>query len=184
MNVRGFAIVATGEPGGWQLGYSNRYTHFARDREEAEDMLDEVGDEHPEMRVVHATLTIHDGWDDEYQDSIDQDARRLSSLVWEAARSTLGREPYGGGCRTFYTPAQWARRGEEYGTNSRLVIVHDGGDFADLLNPAYESHALREAFHERLRELIPGLLIEPCTSWYAALYINLPDEVPCPENPT
>ena len=29
-----------------------------------------------------------------------------------------------GGCRTFYSPVEWAKRGEDYGKKSHLIIVY------------------------------------------------------------
>ena len=39
-----------------------------------------------------------------------------------------------GGCRAFYTPKEWADRGEPYGEGAVLIVVHDGGD----LGPMFE----------------------------------------------
>ena len=74
----------------------------------------------------------------------------------------------------FYTPAQWAARHEEYGLDSKLIIVHDGPPLAPYFNPAYECyHALRD-----MREAIEatGHYVEQCTCWYSAIY-NYPTPV-------
>ncbi|MEB3023005.1 MULTISPECIES: hypothetical protein [Mycolicibacter] len=76
---------------------------------------------------------------------------------------------YHGGGGRFYSPAQWHDRGEEYGTNSLLVITHDGGDHAPAFNLDYGHHTL----HEELQKLLTdkhGVFIEACTSWYSAVY--------------
>lgn len=75
---------------------------------------------------------------------------------------------YTGGCRVFYTPAEWAERQEEYGTSSLLIVVHDGGDHASFFSWDYERHAHIEAVDDRLEPL--GLYAEQCTGWYSAIY--------------
>jgi len=75
-----------------------------------------------------------------------------------------------GGCRSFYSPAEWLDRGEQYGTISELVVVYDGGDLAgffslDASYPTYKSHTLMS---EALAA--EGLYCEECTCWYAAIY--------------
>lgn len=111
-----------------------------------------------------------DGWGDTKLEDIDATSLNLSAAVWCAAREALGREPDGCGCVTFYTPKQWAARGEDYGRQSDLIIVHDGGDFAPLLNPVYERFELSDKFDEALRETLgQQILLEPCTGWYTSL---------------
>lgn len=73
-----------------------------------------------------------------------------------------------GGCRAFYSPDEWSDRGEDYGTGSVLVVVHDGGDHAAFFNYAYEQPGLMEKVQEALRPL--GLYVEQCTGWYSAVY--------------
>lgn len=74
---------------------------------------------------------------------------------------------HGGGGR-FYTPAEWAARGESWGKESLLVVTHDGGDHAPCFNPDYECPNLREAFRAALHDA--GVWSEQCTSWYTAIY--------------
>ena len=74
----------------------------------------------------------------------------------------------GGGCRAFYSPKEWAARGETYGHNSELVVVHDGGDLAPFFNYDYERYELTEEMHNALKKR--GLYAEPCTCWYTAIY--------------
>lgn len=100
----------------------------------------------------------------------DEEQIRLSQAVLDAAVEAIGEPPYTGGCTTFYTPQKWKERKEEYGTTSQLIVVHDGGDFAPLLNLDYEAYALHDKFSEALRRRLPNYILEPCTCWYAALY--------------
>jgi len=72
---------------------------------------------------------------------------------------------YTGGCKTFYSPAEWRARGEEYGRNAHLIIVYDGG--------AVRHAATIEGRHnEGLIDALAaiGLFVEECTCWYAAVY--------------
>ncbi len=89
-----------------------------------------------------------------------------------------------GGCKAFYSPAEWAEREESYGLTSHLVVVYDGGDMrpAFSMDAAYDldcavyretgkqrqPYALYEGMQEKLREA--GLYFEECTRWYAAVY--------------
>jgi hypothetical protein len=75
---------------------------------------------------------------------------------------------YHGGGGKFYSPQQWSDRGEEYGTQSLLVITHDGGDHAGAFNLDYEQYELHEQLQDRLRK--HGLFMEGCTCWYTAVY--------------
>lgn len=76
--------------------------------------------------------------------------------------------PSGGGCRAFYTPKEWKDRGEEYGLDAVLIVVHDGGDAARFFNMDYEQYAAVERMNERLATL--GLYAGQCTCWYSAVY--------------
>jgi hypothetical protein len=73
-----------------------------------------------------------------------------------------------GGCKAFYSPEEWKERGEDYGTNSKLVIVHDGGSLASVFNLDYEQYELNESMNQEL--IRHGLFVEQCTSWYSAVY--------------
>ena len=75
---------------------------------------------------------------------------------------------YTGGCKAFYSPQEWAERGESYGTNSHLVVVHDGGDLARIFNIDYGSYILNEDMNNMLAK--SGMFAEACTTWYTAIY--------------
>jgi len=70
-----------------------------------------------------------------------------------------------GGCRVFYSPKEWAARGERYGCKSKLVVVYDGGEFGDICK-------FDGPFYEELlaSPMMKGLFIEECTGWYSAVY--------------
>lgn len=78
--------------------------------------------------------------------------------------------PSGGGCRAFYTPAEWKERGEEYGLKAELIVVHDGGDLAPFFNMDYEAYEAEETMVKYLA--VEGLYSEACTCWYTAIYKN------------
>ena len=75
---------------------------------------------------------------------------------------------YSGGCKSFYSPEEWQDRGEQYGLQSKLIVVHDGGDLAPIFNLDYERYNLHDEMQSKLAEA--GLFAEACTSWYTAIY--------------
>lgn len=75
-----------------------------------------------------------------------------------------------GGCKAFYSPAEWKARGERYGLGSELIIVYDGGDHGrffshDLDFPKY---TCLTRMVEALKKV--GVYSEECTGWYAAIH--------------
>lgn len=75
-----------------------------------------------------------------------------------------------GGCKAFYSPKEWKERGEDWGIDSELVIVHDGGDHARAFSWDYEDYKTIEGVVEILKPL--ELFPEQCTCWYSAIYKN------------
>ena len=89
-----------------------------------------------------------------------------------------------GGCKAFYSPAEWAAREESYGTKSHLVVVYDGGAARPVfsMDAAYDldcaiysetgktrkPYSLYEGMQDKLREA--GLYFEECTGYYSAIY--------------
>ena len=73
-----------------------------------------------------------------------------------------------GGCKAFYSPDEWADRGEQYGLKSELVLVHDGGDLAAICNLDYERYPLHDGLQADLQAA--GFFMEGCTCWYSAIY--------------
>ena len=96
------------------------------------------------------------------------EAGRLAVYIQQELAHLLGGKLYDGGCRTFYSPEEWAARGESYGRDSCLIVVHDGGDYAHAFNYAYGSMTLRESMREALGA--EGYYAEACTGWYTAIY--------------
>jgi hypothetical protein len=73
-----------------------------------------------------------------------------------------------GGCTPFYSPVEWKAKGEEYGLNSRLIVVYDGGDLRHFFSYQSEATSLVQRMSEALNEA--GYWAEPCTVWYSAIY--------------
>ena len=73
-----------------------------------------------------------------------------------------------GGCRLFYSPAEWRERGESYCGNSELVIVYDGAEAKYALS----LDGLRYDIHELLRSELGDvdLFTEEGTHWYSGVY--------------
>ena len=92
------------------------------------------------------------------------DAIKIANVI----KLIMGEGASGGGCKAFYTPKQWAERGESYGQQSALIVVHDGGDLAPYCNYNYECYRLIEKMDAALKEI--GYYLESCTCWYSAVY--------------
>jgi hypothetical protein len=75
---------------------------------------------------------------------------------------------HSGGCKVFYSPTEWKERGEEYGINSELIVVHDGGNHARAFSWIYEDYKCMEELQKVLNPL--EVFAEQCTGWYSAIY--------------
>ena len=100
----------------------------------------------------------------------------LSKLGEKAAKAIVKKvkelDPYasGGGCTAFYSPQEWKDRGEEWGCNSELIVVYDGGDLAPYFNGDDDAYELRKIMVEELDEL--GVYTEECTCWYSSIHLQ------------
>lgn len=92
--------------------------------------------------------------------------KKLEQLIIDTAKLSLG--DVDTKYRNFYSPAEWRARGERYGLQSELIVVHDGGDLASFFNPDYMCWNLQTTMNEALEKA--GYYAEPCTSWYTAIY--------------
>ena len=97
-------------------------------------------------------------------------AEKIARIVKQAAENALGREIEVGYPRfpDFYSPERWRERGEEFGRNAELIIVHDGGDYAPLLNLGYCCYELFDKMIEEMDKT--EYWTEQCTCWYTAVY--------------
>jgi hypothetical protein len=83
---------------------------------------------------------------------------------------------YTGGCGAFMDPKEWKERGGEYGTESVLVIFHEGSEVGQAfsMDDCYERgggancYAKLEAMSDELAKI--GLFAEQCTRRYSAVY--------------
>lgn len=85
--------------------------------------------------------------------------REIAQTILKAANAE-----YSGGCRAFYTPDEWKDKGEEYGLNSVLIVVHDGGDLSPVFGIDGDPRDVWQALTAK------GFWFEPCTCWYSAIY--------------
>jgi hypothetical protein len=74
-----------------------------------------------------------------------------------------------GGCKAFYSPEEWAAKGERYGLKSKLVVVYDGGDHRPYFTLDSEQYDLVEKMQEALKE--HGMFFEEAMTWYGAVYL-------------
>lgn len=106
-------------------------------------------------------MKFHDKFDTSHLEGTEKKiADKIVSVLFEGAKT--------GGCRPFYSVEEWEDRGEQYGTSSELIVVHDGGDHARYFNMDYMDYKSVEEMNEALFEI--GYYAEQCTSWYSAIY--------------
>jgi hypothetical protein len=84
----------------------------------------------------------------------DAGATTAAMAALDAAIEVLGENPYTGGCKAFYTPQAFKELGwqkmEMLYKGVQCVIVCDGGDFAPMLNIAYEDYGSINRFEDAL----------------------------------
>lgn len=73
-----------------------------------------------------------------------------------------------GGCRLFYSPAEWKERGEDYGTKASLIVVYDGGDAYHYFSFNTEAVSYLDKMTAALKAV--GVHSEACTGWYTGIY--------------
>ena len=101
-------------------------------------------------------------------DHLNKKQKQVAEVNLKVARAVYGPDASGGGCHAFYTPEEWKERGETYGLNSILIVVHDGGNLAPLLNLDYMEYDL----HNRMTSAFDDtdFYVEQCTGWSSAIY--------------
>lgn len=109
-----------------------------------------------------------DRYNDFVTDHLSNEQKKIASVVKSVIKDVMGREAFGGGCRAFWTPEEWQARKEQYGTNSKLVLVHDGGDLARFCSYDYQDYDAVERLNQALEKA--GYYFEQCTTWYSAVY--------------
>ena len=99
---------------------------------------------------------------------LSRQGRKAAMAILKIAADPETGKVYTGGCTPFSTPKAWKELGNEYGLNSELIVIHDGGDLHYYFNPDYEAYSMMEVMNEALAKL--GLYAQPCTCWYTAIY--------------
>jgi len=108
-------------------------------------------------------------WDPDNHPSADPQMARLRANVVELIRHFAHANHLGfAECRVFYSPQEWAERGELYGTGSLLVVVYDGASIGDAIEYDRCNYGLIKKLADELSEY--GMFITPCTCWYAAIH--------------
>lgn len=95
------------------------------------------------------------------------DAMRVAKII----RTFMRRNcpfPRWDGSTYFYSPAEWRERGELYGLESILIVMHDGGELPRFCDWARQDYPAMERFSKRLTAA--KLYVEQCTCWYSAIY--------------
>ena len=82
----------------------------------------------------------------------DAKANTAALAALEAATTVLGEAPYTGGCPAFWTPEGFNDLGWENSCPSGydLVLMFDGGEFADLLNLLHEQPKQMNELHTEM----------------------------------
>lgn len=109
-------------------------------------------------------------------DHLNDEQKRIAHAIINLITEKNGKSPSGGGCTAFYTPEQWKDRGEAYGINSVLLLVHDGGDLAPFCNFDYGQYDKIDCLTLTLEMLGDGYWMESCGCWYTAVYRKGEDE--------
>lgn len=113
------------------------------------------------------TRNIPNTFDEEF--AIPKGLSKIGLKVAKAIRSyAKKRNLRSYGNTTFYSTQQWKDRKEDWGTESELIIVHDGGDIARFFNYDYGDYDEIERMNKILKRY--GLYFESCTCWYSAIY--------------
>lgn len=74
-----------------------------------------------------------------------------------------------GGGQSFYSPAEWRARGEEYGKDSELIVTYDGGALGPYFSIDQDyTYQNTDKMEKALRRV--GLYSEEATGWYSAIY--------------
>jgi len=121
------------------------------------------------MSAVHA---VHYDLDDEQARcfAMPEGLCEKGRAAWRTIMERLHAEDHlhSGGCKVFYHPDEWKLRGEEYGTESLLVVVHDGGSHVSYFSLDGMNYGAFDRMTKDLGEV--GTYAETCTTWYSAIY--------------
>ena len=110
-----------------------------------------------------ASKTLGSDWD--IPTGLCRAARKGAEVIRKFAL-THGLTHTGG--RVFYSPQEWAQRGEQHATRSLLVIVYDGASIRQALSFDGLDYAMMDKLLNHLDA--PDIYTEEMTCWYAGLY--------------
>jgi len=92
----------------------------------------------------------------------------------EIIRDFCAEHELGSGQRVFISPAEWRDRGERYGNQSLLVVMHEGTDANRCLSMdgAFGQNGGDYSLHEALVEKLAdaGVYLEQMFGWSSAVY--------------
>lgn len=88
--------------------------------------------------------------------------------IAEVIMSVLPPNAQGDGANAFWKPADWKERGEQYGCNGELVLVHESSDLAPYCNFDCQQYDKMDQMVLALQKI--GMYVEACTHWYSAVY--------------
>ena len=97
-------------------------------------------------------------------------ARKLALALAKLAKE----RNWNAGQKVFWSPKQWRDKGEPYGENSSLIILHEGGDHAPFFSMDYSYEAgSYDQYEEQLKFLSGyGFWSEGIYRWSTAIYEN------------
>lgn len=99
--------------------------------------------------------------------------RKTRKLAHAIAKLAKQRNWYAGQ-KVFWSPQEWRNKGECYGRDSGLIILHEGGDHAPFfsLDHSYDSGSY-EQYEEQIKFLeAHGFWSEGLYTWSSAIYEN------------
>ena len=100
-------------------------------------------------------------------------SRKANKLAKAIAKLAKQRD-WNAGQKVFWSPKQWEEKGESYGTDSDLVVLHEGGDHASFfsLDHSYNGGSYDD-YEDQLKFLSKhGFYCESLYSWSSAIYEN------------
>ena len=107
--------------------------------------------------------------------AIPQDLTEIANEAAQIIRRFCKSHDLQAGQRVFYSPDEWAARGEEYGTNSLLIVIHEASEagIALSMDGAYEMNRGNYDLYEALRKELEKkhVYLEQATRWYSCLYL-------------
>jgi hypothetical protein len=112
-------------------------------------------------------VSSKDGYGLPYEFSLPHDISQLGAEAAIVIATTLAEHQalFTGGCRPFWAPEEWLKRGNKYCVNSELIILHDGGGLSAVFGQ------FEEPYTKIVRELAEKkLYVEGCTSVYSAVF--------------